>query len=207
MQIYCDFSAYTDIAIGVAALLGYRFPRNFDQPYRAAVAAGLLAALAHLAVELAARLSLHPARRQPRRAGCSTYRNLMLTMLLGGLWHGAAWKFVIWGALHGGGLAIERCARAMPRAPPNLEVAMGAGARDCGRLPLRLLLLDLLPRQGHGAGGEVIAGLADWSQPAQLVTPFMLVLLAIGMAVQFTPRDLLQRLERRAFNREHIQRL
>ena len=67
LQIYCDFSAYTDIAIGVANLLGYQFPQNFNQPYRALVGAGFLAPLAHHAVELAARLSLHPARRQSRR--------------------------------------------------------------------------------------------------------------------------------------------
>ena len=58
IQIYCDFSAYSDIAIGVAALLGYRFQKNFDQPYRAASNPGVLAPLAHLAVELPARLPL-----------------------------------------------------------------------------------------------------------------------------------------------------
>ncbi len=67
LQIYCDFSAYTDIAIGVANLLGYQFPQNFNQPYRALIGAGFLAPLAHHAVELAARLSLHSARRQSRR--------------------------------------------------------------------------------------------------------------------------------------------
>ena len=69
VQIYCDFSAYSDMAIALAALLGFRFPPNFNQPYRAAAAARILAALAHLAVELAARLSLHAARRQPARHG------------------------------------------------------------------------------------------------------------------------------------------
>ena len=66
VQIYCDFSAYSDMAIGIAALLGYRFPRNFDQPYRARLAAGFLAALAHQPVELAARLSLRVAGRRPQ---------------------------------------------------------------------------------------------------------------------------------------------
>ena len=70
VQIYADFSAYTDIAIGVAALLGYRFPQNFNQPYRALGIGDFWRALAYDAVEVAARLSLHPARRQPpRRAG------------------------------------------------------------------------------------------------------------------------------------------
>ena len=66
-QIYADFTGYTDIAIGIALLLGIRFPQNFDSPYIALEPAGLLAALAHDAVALAARLPLHPARRQPRR--------------------------------------------------------------------------------------------------------------------------------------------
>ena len=65
IQIYADFSGYTDIAIGLALLLGIRFPQNFNSPYIASVAAGLLAPLAHDAVPLAARLPLHPARRQP----------------------------------------------------------------------------------------------------------------------------------------------
>ncbi len=74
VQIYCDFSGYSDIAIGVALLLGYRFHRNFDQPYRATSLARLLAALAHLALDLDPRLSLHPARRQPRAGGCARPR-------------------------------------------------------------------------------------------------------------------------------------
>ena len=68
VQIYCDFSAYSDMAIGIAALLGYSFPRNFDQPYRASLDAGLLAALAHQPVQLAARLSLCAAGRRPEGA-------------------------------------------------------------------------------------------------------------------------------------------
>ena len=69
VQIYCDFSGYTDIAIGLALLMGFIFPQNFDRPYRVAQRARVLAALAHDAVALPARLPLHPARRQPRRAG------------------------------------------------------------------------------------------------------------------------------------------
>ena len=106
-QIYCDFSGYTDIAIGLALLLGFVFPQNFNSPYRATGFPRLLAALAHDPVALPARLPLHPARRQPRRAALFTYRNLMITMVLGGLWHGAAWTFVLWGAFHGAMLVTE----------------------------------------------------------------------------------------------------
>ena len=89
VQIYADFSGYTDMAIGLALLLGFRFPQNFDSPVRRGLAAGLLAPLAHDAVALAARLPLHPARRQPEGPSPRRTVNLMLTMLLGGLWHGA----------------------------------------------------------------------------------------------------------------------
>jgi D-alanyl-lipoteichoic acid acyltransferase DltB (MBOAT superfamily) len=99
LQLYFDFSAYSDMAIGLGAMFGMRLPLNFDRPtghehHR------VLAALAHDAVALPARLSLHPARRQPSRGGGAS-GNLMLTMLLGGLWHGAGWTFIAWGALHG----------------------------------------------------------------------------------------------------------
>ena len=66
-QIYCDFSGYTDMAIGLALLMGFVFPQNFDRPYRAHGLPRVLAALAHHAVAVPARLPLHPARRQPRR--------------------------------------------------------------------------------------------------------------------------------------------
>ena len=94
-------------------------PAELRRAVRRSIASGLLAALAHDAVALAARLPLHPAGRQPRVEGCSTYRNLLLTMLIGGLWHGAAWTFVVWGGIHGAGLAIERLpGRSAPGARP-----------------------------------------------------------------------------------------
>ena len=86
-------------------------PTTSASPTRPSGFARLLAALAHLALHLAARLPLHPARRQPRRARGAPAVNLMLTMLLGGLWHGAAWTFVVWGGLHGLYLRAERLAR------------------------------------------------------------------------------------------------
>ena len=96
----------------LALLMGFVFPQNFDRPYRAAELPRLLAPLAHDALALPARLPLHPARRQPRRDAAQTARNLMITMVLGGLWHGAAWGFVLWGALHGAGPRGRARARA-----------------------------------------------------------------------------------------------
>src|SRR6478735_3971803 len=104
VQIYCDFSAYSDMAIGIAALLGYRFPRNFDQPYRAASLQEFWRRW-HISLSAWLRDYLYI---DALGGKTRVYRNLILTMLLGGLWHGAAWTFVIWGALHGTALAAER---------------------------------------------------------------------------------------------------
>src|SRR4029079_10471216 len=107
VQIYCDFSAYSDIAIGLAALLGFRFPANFNPPYRAERLRELWQTW-HISLSRWLRDSLYKPLGGNRHGRLKTYRNLLLTMLLGGLWHGAAGKFIAWGALHGGGLAVER---------------------------------------------------------------------------------------------------
>lgn len=106
-QIYCDFSAYTDIAIGVALLLGFRFPQNFDRPYSAASLAEFWHRW-HMTLSRWLRDYLYIPLGGNRKGVRRTYANLMITMLLGGLWHGAAWTFVAWGAIHGSGLAAEK---------------------------------------------------------------------------------------------------
>ena len=115
VQIYCDFSAYTDIAIALAALLRLPLSAQFQPALPGAAPARILAALAHLAVSTWLRDYLYKPLGGNRHGRLKTYRNLMITMLLGGIWHGAAWKFVMWGALHGGGLAVERMCRAVAR--------------------------------------------------------------------------------------------
>jgi D-alanyl-lipoteichoic acid acyltransferase DltB (MBOAT superfamily) len=105
--IYCDFSGYTDIAIGVANLLGYHFPMNFNQPYRALSLQEFWRRW-HITLSTWLRDYLYVPLGGSRHGRVLTYRNLMLTMLLGGLWHGAGAQFLVWGALHGLGLVIER---------------------------------------------------------------------------------------------------
>lgn len=109
-QIYCDFSAYSDIAIGIAALLGYEFQVNFNQPYRADSLQDFWRRW-HISLSSWLRDYLYIPLGGSRLSKGKTYRNLITTMLLGGLWHGAAWNFVIWGALHGSYLAIEKALR------------------------------------------------------------------------------------------------
>jgi len=106
-QIYCDFSGYTDIAIGCALLLGYRFPRNFNAPYKAANPQEFWRRW-HISLSTWLRDYLYFPLGGSRRGALRTGVNLMITMLLGGLWHGAAWTFVAWGGLHGLYLVVHR---------------------------------------------------------------------------------------------------
>jgi D-alanyl-lipoteichoic acid acyltransferase DltB (MBOAT superfamily) len=110
VQIYADFSAYTDIAIGVAALLGYRFPQNFNQPYRA-FGIGDFWRRWHMTLSNWLRDYLYIPLGGNRGGALFTARNLMLTMVLGGLWHGANWTFLIWGAMHGAALVFDHAYR------------------------------------------------------------------------------------------------
>lgn len=107
MQIYCDFSGYTDIAIGCALLLGFRFPKNFNYPYVAESIQDFWRRW-HMTLSRWLRDYLYISLGGNRKGLSRTRVNLMLTMLLGGLWHGASWNFVIWGGLHGLYLACER---------------------------------------------------------------------------------------------------
>lgn len=106
-QIYCDFSGYTDIAIGLALLLGFRYPQNFNYPYFADSVQEFWRRW-HMTLSRWLRDYLYISLGGNRHGNLHTYVNLLLTMLLGGLWHGASWNFVIWGGLHGGYLAFER---------------------------------------------------------------------------------------------------
>ncbi len=107
IQIYCDFSGYTDIAIGSAALFGYELPKNFDAPYTAQDLQDFWRRW-HISLSSWLRDYLYVPLGGSRGSAWKTYRNLMITMLLGGLWHGASWNFVVWGFLHGVALAATR---------------------------------------------------------------------------------------------------
>ena len=106
-QIYFDFSAYTDIAIGSAALFGFHFPANFRDPYFATSVTDFWRRW-HISLSTWLRDYLYIPLGGNRRGAWVTYRNIMITMLLGGLWHGASWKFVVWGGYQGFLLSMER---------------------------------------------------------------------------------------------------
>ena len=106
-QIYCDFSGYTDIAIGCALLLGVRLNKNFASPYPSTDLQEFWRRW-HISLSTWLRDYLYIPLGGSRGSELATYRNLMITMLLGGLWHGASWTFVFWGFLHGAALAVTR---------------------------------------------------------------------------------------------------
>jgi len=122
-QIYCDFSGYTDIAIGVALLMGFVFPQNFNSPYRA-TSFGDFWRRWHMTLSRFLRDFLYIPLGGNRGGRWRTARNLMITMVLGGLWHGAAWGFVLWGALHGACLVNEHQLRGRMHAPAWLRWAI-----------------------------------------------------------------------------------
>ncbi|HVH41937.1 MAG TPA: MBOAT family protein [Labilithrix sp.] len=107
IKIYADFSGYSDVAIGSAKLFGYELPKNFDAPYTSADLQEFWRRW-HISLSTWLRDYLYVTLGGNRGSTWKTYRNLLLTMVLGGLWHGASWNFVIWGALHGGALAVNR---------------------------------------------------------------------------------------------------
>jgi D-alanyl-lipoteichoic acid acyltransferase DltB (MBOAT superfamily) len=106
LQIYCDFSGYTDIAIGSALLLGFKLPENFNSPYRARSLVDFWRRW-HITLSDWLRDYLFVSFGGMRKRRFNLYRNVVLTMLIAGLWHGAAWTFVLWGAWHGLGLSVN----------------------------------------------------------------------------------------------------
>jgi alginate O-acetyltransferase complex protein AlgI len=107
LQIYCDFSGYSDMAIGIALLLGFHFPPNFDSPYQSKNITEFWRRW-HISLSSWLRDYLYISLGGNRKGKFRTYINLFLTMVLGGLWHGASFRFILWGALHGLALGIHK---------------------------------------------------------------------------------------------------
>ena len=116
VQIYADFSGYTDMAIGIALLMGVKFPDNFDRPYTARSIQEFWRRW-HMTLSRWLRDYLYIPLGGNRGGRWAEYRNLLVTMVLGGLWHGASWTFVVWGTFHGVGLTGERWANALRDMP------------------------------------------------------------------------------------------
>ncbi len=131
LQIFCDFSGYSDMAIGLALLMGFRFPDNFNSPYKSATITEFWRRW-HISLSSWLRDYLYISLGGNRHGKLRTYLNLLLTMLLGGLWHGAAVRFILWGALHGAALALHKAWMSIfPRAKAEGS-QMGIASRVVG---------------------------------------------------------------------------
>jgi alginate O-acetyltransferase complex protein AlgI len=187
-QIYCDFSGYTDIAIGVALLMGFVFPQNFNSPYRATSFRDFWRRW-HMTLSRFLRDFLYIPLGGNRRGKLRTALNLMITMTLGGLWHGAAWGFVLWGGLHGACLVIEHQLRGRVSAPAWLRWAIVFNVVVFGWILFRTESLDL--------AAAFISRLAD-PGPATLWAPVTVAAVVAVIGFQLLPPDPLERLRLRA---------
>jgi alginate O-acetyltransferase complex protein AlgI len=213
VQVYCDFSAYSDIAIGTAALLGYRFRKNFDRPLGATSLTQLWQRW-HISLSTWLRDYLYRALRGDRRDhGARMYRNMFLTMLLGGLWHGANWTFVLWGAIHGAGLVAERFIKAHWRAwspRRRLSTAGAAALSDYPEQPgtdrfaavvgwlitfhLFTLAAIFFRSPELDTALNYFAAMFSFSGGPHYLTPFLALLTAGSVAVQFLPGNKIERI-------------
>jgi D-alanyl-lipoteichoic acid acyltransferase DltB (MBOAT superfamily) len=179
VQIFADFCGYTNIAIGVALLLGFEFPQNFASPYTAVSLQDFWRRW-HMTLSRWLRDYLYIPLGGNRKGRLFTYRNLLLTMLLGGLWHGAAWTFVVWGGIHGLGLAVERATGWRP----HTRAQQWAG---------RVLTFHVVcfawiffRADSFSRAGDVIRRLFDaWGESSPLVTTSVVLAIVVGVVGQY----------------------
>jgi alginate O-acetyltransferase complex protein AlgI len=187
VQIYCDFSAYSDMAIGIAALVRLSLPAQLQPALsraprsRISGGAGISACRAGCAT-----ISISGAGRQSRKGLAAQCVNVLITMLLGGFWHGAKWTFVIWGGLHGGVQVIETLWRK-------------AGLPGLPKLPAILVTFHIVTlgwiffrAESFDAAIAFLKGMAQGDWRNTMTTPLLAGLMALGMAFHFTPPMLAQ---------------
>jgi alginate O-acetyltransferase complex protein AlgI len=188
-QIFFDFAGYTHCAIGAALALGFKLPDNFDSPY-GAIGLGDFWRRWHISLSSWLRDYLYIPLGGNRGGIASTLRNLLITMVLGGLWHGAAWTFLAWGALHGALLAAERGARSlwtrfsMPAPGPALRVTFAVAtfiavtvAWVFFRAPDFGTAFRVISAMAGGGTGSVRAIGANWQRTLAFALPLSLAVI------------------------------
>lgn len=191
-QIYFDFSAYSDIAIGTAYLLGFEFKRNFNQPYRAVSLSDFWKRW-HISLSSFLKDYLYVPLGGSRHGILKTYRNLLMTMVLGGLWHGASWNFVIWGLIHGFGLILEK-----EFARWNLVVQ----ARGVGKYLRQFVVFHgvclawiFFNAESLSVAREYLVGFADFPLHSKIFGVYVGVIFAIAIIGQMVPEKALVSIE------------
>jgi alginate O-acetyltransferase complex protein AlgI len=201
IKIYADFSGYSDVAIGSAKLFGYELPKNFDAPYTSRDLQEFWHRW-HISLSTWLRDYLYITLGGNRGGTWFTYRNLMITMVLGGLWHGASWNFVIWGALHGGALAVNRAWQRSRHAKRPLE-PIGAPIGKPAPQPITLRrvvsvfatfhfvcfawIFFRAPTFAHAS--LMLERMGRLTTDAPNLSRHVLAILLLGFATHFMPRD------------------
>ena len=195
LQIYCDFSGYSDMAIGIALLLGFRFPKNFDAPYKSATITEFWRRW-HISLSTWLKDYLYISLGGNRRGRLRTYLNLIITMLLGGLWHGAALRFVLWGGFHGVLLALHKL---MMGVFPRMK-AVGTGMKRGWRIAGIVVTFHLVclgwiffRARDVSTGLEIIEQVftnLDWSLVPSIITGYweIFVIMLAGYVAHFMPQ-------------------
>jgi alginate O-acetyltransferase complex protein AlgI len=191
VQIYCDFSGYTDIAIGCALLLGFQFPQNFNSPYAARSIQDFWRRW-HMTLSFWLRDYLYIPLGGNRGSRAFTYRNIMITMVLGGLWHGAAWTFVIWGAIHG----VAQCVGHWRRDRRLERGLLAQSERPFAVWVQRLVTFHIVcfgwiffdAPTLNDAFTMVSRLFSTWGDPAPLVRFPVIFVIVFALSLQFTPK-------------------
>ncbi len=198
VQIYADFSGYTDMAIGIAMLLGLRLPQNFDAPYAATTLQDFWRRW-HMTLSRWLRDYLYIPLGGSHGSEGATYRNIMITMVLGGLWHGAAWTFAAWGAVHGTAQVVGHRRRTMRKKRGEPPIATGRWRSVSQRLAtFHVVCLGwvFFRADSFTTAWTMLERLFTAFGPAPLVTPMVVITIAFGIATQYVPgqfRDAAQR--------------
>jgi len=200
LQIYCDFSGYSDMAIGIALLLGFRFPKNFDSPYKSATITEFWRRW-HISLSTWLKDYLYISLGGNRKGRFRTYVNLVVTMLLGGLWHGAAPRFVLWGGFHGLLLALHKfLMRLFPRMKAT-GADMKRGWRIAGIfVTFHLVCLGWIFFRARdvGTGADILEQVFtnfDISLIPNIITGYweIFAMMLVGYVAHFTARRLQER--------------
>ena len=195
LQIYCDFSGYTDIAIGSARLFGIELPENFRRPYQATSVAGFWRRW-HITLSNWVRDYIYYPLGGSRVDGgeWKVYRNILATMLIIGMWHGASWNFVVYGLLHGTAVGINRWQRKRTGRRPG-DPMPGTGLAKAWAWTWRFLLTFhfvvlariLFRADDLGHAWQLVEGLTDTSLLMPRFAPLAWAVFATGWALHFSP--------------------
>ena len=187
VQIYADFAGYTSIAIGVALLLGFDFPQNFNAPYAATSIQDFWRRW-HMTLSRWLRDYVYIPLGGSRHGSIATYRNLMATMLLGGLWHGAAWTFVVWGGIHGVALCVARWRRSRPGYAPPKPTTWTTWRARILTFHLVAIAWVFFRADSFELAREMLTGLfTRWGEPSPLVTFGVVAAIVVGLGSQLLP--------------------